>query len=150
MNHYKHLKGKQKKAWKRKTPIGKIPLCFNGAVTFHKDIQQDELAKNNQNLHDSHPDSSEFIKESLGNESTECLPLAFLECLRRAAGDRQVTNRNTEKEERLIDVVTSEVYSPNTFFEVVAMLQLEKMKRLNLVNLGNDHGNKEKGCKTSK
>ena len=129
MNQYKHLKGKQKKAWKKKKlkeREGKIPLRFGEAVTFHKGVQQDELAKNNQNLYELHPDSSEFIKESLGNESTECLPIAFLECLRRAAGDRQVTNRNTGKEERLIDVMTSQVSSANTFFEVVVKLQVEK------------------------
>jgi hypothetical protein len=153
MNQYKHLKGNQRKAWKRKTSKlheGKTPLRFGNKVTLHKNILQEELKKMNQNFYNIHPDASEFLKESLGNESTECLPLSFLESLRRVAGDRLVTNRNSGKEERLIDVVTATVSCPNTFFEAVARLQVKKKKKFNLDDLGNEHGDKDKGCKTSK
>jgi len=65
MNHYERLKGKQKKAWKKKTPKGKIPLLFGKVVTLHKDIQQVELRKMNQNLYMSyipiHPNLSKKV-----------------------------------------------------------------------------------------
>lgn len=117
---------------KKTSKCHRVRIKQNGTFTYHKNERGDIVASFGQNENKTLPPNEEFIRQDCSAKSTMCLPLAFIEVLRRISASVNVD----------VSDVLFELQDVNCFNDKVKALQddLKEKHKLNQLD-PKRHGN---------